>query len=535
MISLKPEVNLTKDNWHKQSFVKFDLFFKGKINSLPLIEQCLEKHDIDFDIFERFLKKQRGSFSIVIVTNHFILAAVDRMCSFPLFFTKSAIMDHMVYDAHAGSDKDALLEYFCSGFVSGQKTLNSQSKRLEAGEYLYFVKSGVFEVRPYFRYVPVKNLGRYNEEDYLEQFGQLTDQSIERTLASANGRKILVPLSGGLDSRLILAKLVEAKYDNLHVITYGVKDGHESIMARNVCDKLRLKWNFIPTSAVNLTADSFKEYFNRYLSFCALPSSVPSILEVLAFYQLSQAGAINDAVIVNGQSGDFTSGGHIRFDLIGELTRDNLYRYMLKKHYSLWPRLLTESNVSNILKIIDKEFVKFCQFTGDDDLISFYEYWECKERQSKIVLNGQRLYDSMGCYWTLPFWDSDLLDFWRSCPIKYKLNQSLYIKYLKSYNYAGLFDTLRIVPDPWVSKYSVIRYLGFITKLTLGNKFKALFYKYMDYYSTYNDQYRILGRDLYKQHWREIRNPVSLMVLLSLGYMEIDANSLFNEIAACVS
>ena len=52
----------------------------------------------------------------------------------------------------------------------------------------------------------------------------ITNTIIKRIIDKYEGKKILVPLSGGLDSRLVLAKLVEHGYQNLEAVTYGINN-----------------------------------------------------------------------------------------------------------------------------------------------------------------------------------------------------------------------------------------------------------------------------------------------------------------------
>ena len=61
----------------------------------------------------------------------------------------------------------------------------------------------------------------------------------------ANNRPIWVPLSGGLDSRLILCKLHESGYKNLNSFSYGLKNNSESLIAKYVSKSLNINWKFI--------------------------------------------------------------------------------------------------------------------------------------------------------------------------------------------------------------------------------------------------------------------------------------------------
>ena len=56
---------------------------------------------------------------------------------------------------------------------------------------------------------------------------------------------------------------------------------------------------------------------------------------------------------------------------------------------------------------------------------------------------AKNVYDYFDLDWFLPFWSRPYLDFWSKVIYNLKKIKILYIKYLKEYNYSGLFDKIR--------------------------------------------------------------------------------------------
>lgn len=533
MYNLNIQVNPSIWRFHKYGI--FSVYLVGDIDFGDLCTR-LGSNVVDLKLIESFLYQQKGSFGLIIQSDKECIAATDRIRSYPIYYDESTVYDASTIPQVTSPDEQATLAYLLSGYVTGSNTLDNAIKQVQAGEYIHKKVGGTINAFRYFIYYPNHTDINRKEADYHDELSAITENIFKKLVDRLDGRKVLLPLSGGLDSRLILSKLVELGYDNIYVFTYGVKNSNEFQMAKHVCDVLNIKWNYIGFSEIKSTSNTFDEYMCNYLSQCGLISSMFSLMEVAAFYELQKNKIITpDTVVLNGQTGDFISGAHIRMDQLKTVSKERVFDYIIKKHFSLWPMLLTPNNKSIILSHLEKDLMELSTYIDEEiDFLHFYEYWEYKERQAKFVVNGQRLYDSLNCRWELPFWNADLIEFWKSCPLQFKFDQNLYVTYLQKYNYKNIFDVLRIPADPWLKKHSWVKYIAGFLGLITNKTVKNTYYKYMDYHSTYADQYHILGRDLYKKHWKDIRNPASLGGLYSLNHLGIDANNIFERAKECV-
>lgn len=516
-----------KSLWKKFSKHALTIWYIGPINCHSVITIILNNRDWGV-LLGGYLKELRGSFAIVVQRGTDVFAAVDRINSYPLYYSNSNIYDSYQPSMMPLGTRDSfVLNYLASGYIFGNGTLADNIKQLLAGQYLYLSDHNI-QIQNYYLYSPRYNDTYDSNEHKIEALHALTNQAMDRAIAQANGRKILVPLSGGYDSRLILAKLVEKKYDNLFVFTYGMPNSHEAKMAEWVCGQLNIKWDFLSFRNVDINSEDYKTLYQAYLSYCPLHSSMPCVLEFIAFYAISKLFSDEPCFVINGQTGDFITGGHINLKNMNYQSRSGVIQYILNKHCAYWPALL-ESGYSKVLYTLAEEsFPKRAAKDGisqlSDVCLSQYEQWEWQERQSKYVVSGQRLYDFFGYDWALPLWDADIMNFWEISSLRDKSSQKLYRDYLKDYNYKNVFSLDRLPASLWTRQYKSIQLVAKVIHLLAGRERKNTFYKYMDYYSTYHHQYCMLGRDFYKKYWKSIRNPGSLLSLSILQKLNIDVS-----------
>ncbi len=224
-----------------------------------------------------------------------------------------------------------------------------------------------------------------------------------------------------------------------------------------------------------------------------------------------------DAVFINGNSGDFISGAHIS-SLKNSLSdysnkeqrKDNILNILIEKHFSLWGYLKSEKNVEKIKILLWNEIVLTCGELKDkstDHL--FYEYSEFIDRQSKYVISGQKTYEFYGYDWRLPLWDDEYLFFWQKVPAELKEHQKLYTDMLKKKNFGNVWGDDILVNKKNITPKWIIP-LRFISKI-----FFSLFGNY--------------GKTMWKQFERVVFNywMINTHTLKAFSYLRILAD--FNK------
>ena len=481
------------------------------------------------------LNKASGAFSFIVEGPLDIFAVCDRIRCYPLFYSVRDGGVGLSDSAEALRDgfsltrisPASLLELKMSGYVQGAHTLYEDLNQVRAGELVHFDKQKRKLKKSRYYSFYSNSLFDASFEDLLEELEVITDRMFDRAIESAGGRPIIVPLSGGLDSRLVLCKLHEKHYPELSCFSYGPASNYEAKAAKKVAEAVGVPWRF-----VNCPMNESRDYFHsqqrrEYFRFAGGLSAVPGYGDLFPLATMLDRGLIPDhALIVNGQAGDFTTGGHIPGSLLsGKCGLREIFEAVVDKNFSLWTDLLTEENLDSVKERFELEVAEGGR-TEDGNYASarLHEYWEWQERQAKFVANGQRIYDFLGIDWMLPLWEEEYKFFWPRVPVPYKAGQKLYKAYLDRYDYRGVFKTFD--PPTWRWPGVSITFVGLarVVGLLAGRKRKEDFYSYAKYFGHYRNQYGVYPYLEFLKHARHHRNPISFFVNTYL-----DENIFVNE------
>lgn len=461
--------------------------------------------------------KKHGHFAGIIESPKALFAYVDPIRSTPLFFDSKGRVSNAAELLHSKKDKIdevSQLECLMAGYASSNNTLYTNIKQLQSGDYL-IIDSKKQKVKIYYHYLPDSKT-KPKKVDYVKQLATVIDNCIDKVIAKANGKTIWVPLSGGLDSRLILAKLVEKNYKNIRSFSYGPSGNSEAVIARKVAKNLGVKWQFVKAGSkvtkIFFNSQLRKQFWSEASGLC----SVPNHQDFFAIYQLRQKGEIKHGdVLVNGQSGDFITGGHIPQKLLSkDVKLEDFYDSIIAKHYSLWQSLKTPANLKKIKDRINSSInVTDTSKLKSSELVNYYEYLEYKERQTKFIVNGQRVYDFLNIDWALPLWDMELIEFFRNIPAKDKAGQKIYKEYLRKWDYNNVFSSIDTYTSQWPGniKWLVLPILRVI-RLTRGYNARDRFQKKAEYFSNFNHFYASYPFSYYLSYVNDVRNPISLFV-----------------------
>lgn len=396
--------------------------------------------------FYRKLQEANGFFSVIIKYNNLLFSAVDRTRIFPLFYSQINNELFISDDAETIKKKcnlseintDCIPEFLASGYAAGKNTLLKNIYQIQAGEMIT-INTHNLTNDFYYRY-SVYSVSDKNYDELKNEFRLILDNLSKRFVDSLNGKPIVISLSGGYDSRLIAVMLKKLNYENVICFSYGRKDNQDSVVSKEVAEKLGYKWYFIeyntPLIGNYLQDNIFKEYYK----FSANYTSMFFLEQFFAVKFLKENNLIpENSIFTAGHSGDFLGGSQLNKNggLKEKASVDKIVDKIYFIKYALFQ--LPKNEKTKIKKRI-KESIAAEQENGKFPLAyTIFEDWDFKEKLAKFIFNSANVYAYFGYDFRLPLWDNEMIDFFKILPYNLKLNKLLFDDVLendffKSYN-----------------------------------------------------------------------------------------------------
>lgn len=439
------------------------LWFRGFARGRTIEALAREAAVLTPDVIPGWLNGLDGHFSLVLLGPEWSLAAVDPVRGYPLIWARA---DGRVLVSHDGPALRRQLNlgpadidpaqgdaFALSGFTVGAATLYRGVRQLVPGSYLLVDAGGACTVESYHRWRPWQP-AEASIGDLIEPMSRLNERLIADLVADAGGRPILVPLSAGLDSRFLASGLAAAGYLNVHCLAYGRADNREAVTSREIARRLGYRWSFVPYTNESVRAAWRRDDHRAYEAYADSLTGIPFPQDYAALTALRARGDLDpDTIVVNGQSGDFTSGNHIPAALIDhdggtpEIRMERILDALMTKHFKHWSGLATPARTARVKALLRAEIEVACALPDDPDRdYGVYEFSEFVDRQAKYVINGQRLYEYLGFSWRLPLWERASIDFWERAPLEAKAHQRLYREVLVRDDWGGVWRDIPVNP-----------------------------------------------------------------------------------------
>lgn len=410
---------------------------QGTLLNIQEIEQRFQQAPSKAAIAE-ILNQLNGFFSLVWVGHFGTVAAVDHIRSRPLFISSKADNFTITDNAEQAREfadvqernPENTEEFKLTGYVTGRNTLFDPLKQLQAGECVIVGES--IEWIRYYRYIPTAD-STLDATQLMAGVEQCTKAAIGRLIEYANGRQIVIPLSGGYDSRSIALLLHQFQYPNMVTFSFGRPNCKEARISKLVAQALDLPWHFVSYSNKQWQQWIQTEQFKHYVQKIHSHVSVPTVQVWPAVWQLLKNKILApNCIVVPGHTGDFISGGHVSKGLLSCVGNpvECVIRAIINNHYRLRPL-----SGAQLLKWQKNLTTQINFLVGDSTSrlpASLFEEWDWQERQAKYIANSNRYYDSFGLDWWMPLWDKEVTDLWSTVPYEYKYHQQLWIDFVKS-------------------------------------------------------------------------------------------------------
>jgi len=427
---MKVNFKLSNNDWKKIDKISY----KGQFFYNNSIEIDVFKDVNDKTEFTKKIKQLNGFYNIIFQNNNCLCVAVDPVRSYPIFF-KIQNECLTIYDSLLSInlsdekiDNISINEFILSGFTNSNFTLFKNIYQIPSGNILIF-ENGKLSFLEY-----ANHYHNYdNEEIESNNINRL--KSIDKSISDkikflSRTYTIVIPLSGGYDSRYIATLCKEQNITNVICYTYGRKNSFEVRTSEKVAKELKYQWHFIEYNQEEWNDMLYSPFFLDFCLYSSNYSSLPVYQEFIALKKLKEHNILpENSIFLPGFSGDLLGGSILPqeyfFNKSEKLKKINLNKYIFNKYF-------TNIKINNEItdQILNRIKFNIKDFKSADDFVSIYENWFTQNRIAKYINNAVRIYEFFGYMWYLPLWDKELIEFWYNVPNKYRIQNKFYNQYL---------------------------------------------------------------------------------------------------------
>lgn len=324
-------------------------------------------------------------------------------------------------------DCAAAAAFELTGFTLNERTLVSGVAVVEAASAVFLPYSsdrseiGFWGV-PLYRGSDIRDSAVFSR-DYDQALREAFASLIDRT----SGRQLVIPLSGGLDSRLIASLLKSFGARDLLAFSYGRQGSSEAEIARSVAHSLGIEFVFVPMEISAVRADWFGGNSEGFKDATWSASALPHIQDWYALRWLQQRGiARPGAVFLPGHTpvGMF----HHQERLTESPTESDIVDVLAEHH------VLNSAEKKKLLA--HPEFSRAVQRTLDtvpkgprwaQNVVEWFNY---RERQAKYINNSMRAYEFFGWSWALPLYWPGPLKVWLAGDARQTRDRAWYTRFV---------------------------------------------------------------------------------------------------------
>ena len=368
---------------------------------------CECKRRGDFDL----LKQIDGIYSAVVFDRdrREVSLVTDRYGLRHLYFTQikgalawssetKAFLGHP--DFRPTIDRQAVNEFFAIGQLLENRTwfddvslvpsgtvvtFDLDSERLTKSQYWWWDQIAPFE-------------GKLDENEIIDELGRIFSKSVERRLNDPS--QIGITLSGGLDSRAMLAAMADHYSDPIHVLTFGASGCEDERIAKMAAAKCDAVHHFVEINEDNWLSPRIAGVWNT-----------DGHMDLMHMHGLAVSEFMRDICEINlsGFSGDAILGGSF-FRVLDDLDSP-IDRKKAAKAFHCSEEIFDEQDIE-----------KFRTARKGD-------FYLLQNRVRRFTAAGTKQL-AISTEQRKPFFDNQLMEFAYSLPDKLRFNSYIYKKML---------------------------------------------------------------------------------------------------------
>jgi asparagine synthase (glutamine-hydrolysing) len=356
---------------------------------------------------------------------HRLVVANDRFALMPVYFAHDesgvrigSSVSNTILDSQPEFDVLAWTEFLFLGYILGDKTPYKRVQCLPPATILVRDAEGV-RLRQYWDWSTIKRLSDAEQPPSCFS-GQIVDRlasSIAWMLPDAS--KVVMPLSGGLDSRTLLCHAIWLQKP-VCTYTFGVLDSWDVLLAQQVARETGIEHHLLHLD---------ENYLARQL-----PDLVEETGGMLKLFDTAVAGIRHllpalGAPVISGLAGDSVFGSFLDEEL---LTADEhsfkvaLFRKMLSGMTEQELRAVLGTHYLTMYTAVFDSFLSELDKAPDGDRALRAEYMNFYHRQRKWVFGVFQLIANYIPV-TAPFYDYELFDYALGLPVERRLGERAYV------------------------------------------------------------------------------------------------------------
>jgi asparagine synthase (glutamine-hydrolysing) len=391
--------------------------------------------------------KQAGQWSGVVVTKSGALLSSDMPRSFPLLYRYVAgtwlVSDdpQVLIDAAPTSwDATGRLQFRHAAYTLGTRTLLEGIYQLPAASSVELIDG---DPTPHVH--PWKAL-RYHqritdEPTFRKLFTQALEQAVERVVKLTQGRRLAVPLSGGLDSRLILSLLKLAGASDVVAFTYGTAGSREAKISQQVAQSLDVPWYFVELSEAKVR-QAWQAEGGAFIRNAWAGASLPHYQDWYALRELTSTGVLPaGTVILPGHTIVGNLHGQELLDPKTPMSRKDWVELLAHQHLNLQGQQDLVAALAPIRKPLLEAVDELLTVDTLDARQSLIEWFNVRERQAKYINHSMRAYEHFGLDWALPMLDLEVIEVWERGGLAFTDEERIWYKNLIAQIYARVSGT----------------------------------------------------------------------------------------------
>ncbi|MDO4722849.1 asparagine synthase-related protein [Porphyromonas circumdentaria] len=416
---------------------------------------------------------------------------VDHRSTHPLFYRlegESVLISDNGFDLlKEGEERfeieeEPLLFFSQWGFTPEEHTLHPSIKRIPSGCVLYVEEGYDATIIPYAQTPKIKEeIAGLSFEEAKKGFEEHLEKAFDRMKRVIGVAPVVLPLSGGRDSRLIAIALKERNISPAITMTYGrTAKTSEVKKAAEIARRLGLEHRFVCTIPSGYTRKGYTqdEEVLRFFRHLSGLSSCYFFAEYNPSREVSQWFNGEQPYVLPGHNGDTLCGLKIHQRWVEGEQYDDFNAYLLT-FYEGGNRVLSQQEVGKMVEV-HKNIL--AHYPKELSIRQKLECFRTLELSSKYLINSSRAWSYHGSNVWMPFLDRELIDFAASLHPDFRVGKRIYESLSDDY-----FRRYRIsFPDDG-SEYALSRSPRFRFKQLLRSFILYQLSKRKRYFSRHDD------------------------------------------------